>query len=372
MSAASADRSDRARCRWWALRLAEGVRADRVDRRRACARCRCWLCAVARARAGAGAAAGDPLSGFATNREVVWCSGQRRRFYRRPRTDSRALSRRHPSRLLCFRPNRQGRAVFACARFVRAASAATNRGRWFSRSGRPMADLSRSSPTADSTSWTSFVANASKSAPSPAIRAAAHGARQAQSSYATTNPPAMSSVPSDGGTPTTVSVSSSTAAIGIWPSFLPEGRRFLYLARSRSGTGGAVFLAEVGSEAQSRELVPSDTQAAYVEPGYLLFGRDARLFRQLFDVRTGEVSGDAVPVVDRLRYYDFAEAWRVLGLEDRLVGLSIRDRYVESIHVGHSQGDSSRHRWVHQDDIALRPCHRMAGAWCIPTSATAT
>jgi hypothetical protein len=119
--------------------------------------------------------------------------------------------------------------------------------------------------------------------------------------YGTTNPPAMWTVPSEGGTSTMVSASVSRGGVGFWPSFLPDGRRFLYLARSRSGPGGAVFLAEVGSYAESRELIPSDTQAAYVDAGYLVFGRDARLLRQLFDVRTGEVSGEAVPVVDQLR-----------------------------------------------------------------------
>ena len=160
--------------------------------------------------------------------------------------------------------------------------------------------------------------------------------------------------------------------VGFWPSFLPDGRRFLYLARSRSGTGGAVFLAEVGSEAQSRELVPSDTQAAYVEPGYLLFGRDARLFRQLFDVRTGEVSGDAVPVVDQLRTANVDE-----GLASSRPRGSARWPIDQgSIRRINSRGSLARGllrvRSVYQDGIARRPCHRMAGAWCIPTSATAT
>jgi hypothetical protein len=48
-------------------------------------------------------------------------------------------------------------------------------------------------------------------------------------------------------------------------------------------------------------LTASETQAIYVTAGYLLYGRDGQLVRQQFGVDARELSGDAVPVVDRLR-----------------------------------------------------------------------
>ena len=55
---ASGDRR-RARCHWWARRVAEGFRENGVARCRACTRCSCWRCAVARTCAGAGDSAGS-------------------------------------------------------------------------------------------------------------------------------------------------------------------------------------------------------------------------------------------------------------------------------------------------------------------------
>ena len=86
-----------------------------------------------------------------------------------------------------------------------------------------------------------------------------------------------------------------------WPSFLPDGRRFLYAARTKAEAVGTIYLASIDSDTDVRRVVTSDTQAVFVAPGYLLFGRDTRLLRQAFDVETGQLSGDAVPVVDRLR-----------------------------------------------------------------------
>jgi Tol biopolymer transport system component len=121
--------------------------------------------------------------------------------------------------------------------------------------------------------------------------------------YTTTNPPATLSVPAEGGTPTKMSVTSAGAdfVIASWPLFLPDGRQFLFSAPSGNGPEGAIFIAEVGSQGASRELIATDTQAVYLEPGYLLFGRNARLFRVAFNAQTGKVSGDAVPVVEQLR-----------------------------------------------------------------------
>ena len=121
--------------------------------------------------------------------------------------------------------------------------------------------------------------------------------------FATNNPQSVMRVSSQGGTPAPIRLSGAENQRGpiSWPSFLPDGRRFLYSARTKAGAVRAIYLASLESDTDVRMIVTSDTQAVFAAPGYLLFGRDTRLLHQAFDVHTGQVSGDAVAVVDRLR-----------------------------------------------------------------------
>jgi Tol biopolymer transport system component len=121
--------------------------------------------------------------------------------------------------------------------------------------------------------------------------------------FATTNPLSVMRVASQGGKPAPIRLSGAENHLGpiSWPSFLPDGRRFLYSVRTKAGAVGTIYLASIESDTDVRMVVTSDTQAVFVAPGYLLFGRDTRLLHQAFDVETGQVSGDAVAVVDRLR-----------------------------------------------------------------------
>jgi Tol biopolymer transport system component len=121
--------------------------------------------------------------------------------------------------------------------------------------------------------------------------------------YATTNPLGLMRVASQGGKPAPIRLSGEEDQRGpvSWPSFLPDGRTFLYSARTKEGAVATIFRASIESDTDARKVVTSDTQAVFVAPGYLLFGRDTQLLRQAFDVETGQVSGDAVVVVDRLR-----------------------------------------------------------------------
>ena len=121
--------------------------------------------------------------------------------------------------------------------------------------------------------------------------------------FATASPQSLMRVSSQGGKPAPVRLSGAENHLGpiSWPSFLPDGRRFLYSVRTKEGAVGTIYLASIESDTDVRRVVTSDTQAQFVAPGYLLFGRDTRLLRQPFDVETGQVTGDAVAVVDRLR-----------------------------------------------------------------------
>ncbi len=81
----------------------------------------------------------------------------------------------------------------------------------------------------------------------------------------------------------------------LWPSFLPDGKRYLYLVRRPDRTYH-IMLAEVGGVA--REVCPSDSFAQYVAPGHLVFARAGTLLAQRFDAATGRVEGEPVAIAE--------------------------------------------------------------------------
>jgi Tol biopolymer transport system component len=62
----------------------------------------------------------------------------------------------------------------------------------------------------------------------------------------------------------------------LWPSFLPDGQRFLYL--EKSSATGRLMLSEPGKA--PREVMSLDSNAQYLEPGYVLFAREGILLGQ--------------------------------------------------------------------------------------------
>ena len=80
------------------------------------------------------------------------------------------------------------------------------------------------------------------------------------------------------------------------PRFLPDGRTFLYLARSPRRGESEVLLGSVDG-APPRLVMKSETQAEYAS-GHLLFARESVLMAQPFDPGKGELTGPARPVVD--------------------------------------------------------------------------
>ena len=86
-----------------------------------------------------------------------------------------------------------------------------------------------------------------------------------------------------------------------FPSFLPDGRRYVFLARRPDGTG-TVMIAEVGKKPAS-VLFEGITSAQYVEPGYLVFARDGTLLGQRFDLSSARVLGEPFPIAEPVRYF---------------------------------------------------------------------
>ena len=111
-------------------------------------------------------------------------------------------------------------------------------------------------------------------------------------------------VPAAGGSP--ISVTELDKARGEtlhWaPWFLPDGRHFLYLARSASPETSGVYVGDLASKTR-KQVVAFATRAIYVKPGYLLFVRERTLMAQRFDTASLETMGDAIPVVEQIQAF---------------------------------------------------------------------
>jgi Tol biopolymer transport system component len=89
-----------------------------------------------------------------------------------------------------------------------------------------------------------------------------------------------------------------------WPVFLPDGKHFIYLAANFSGhlENNAIFLGSLDSQ-ERRLLVSTSANAAYAEPGYLLYLRDKTLVAQPFDRRSYVLSGEPHTLSDEELYF---------------------------------------------------------------------
>ncbi|MEO7145578.1 MAG: protein kinase [Bryobacteraceae bacterium] len=100
-----------------------------------------------------------------------------------------------------------------------------------------------------------------------------------------------------------------------WPDFLPDGRHFLYLARSTVREKSAICVGSIDDQPGTRrrnELVKVNSNGVYGpslggglwggRAGWLLFLRERTLFAQKFDAVNLKLEGEAVPVAERVGY----------------------------------------------------------------------
>jgi serine/threonine protein kinase/Tol biopolymer transport system component len=83
-----------------------------------------------------------------------------------------------------------------------------------------------------------------------------------------------------------------------YPSFLPDGKHYLFLVRtSDSESPAATYIGELDSK-ERRPLRGIASEAKYSPTGHIVFIRDGALMAQLFDVEDLKLSGEAFPVAD--------------------------------------------------------------------------
>jgi serine/threonine protein kinase len=83
-----------------------------------------------------------------------------------------------------------------------------------------------------------------------------------------------------------------------WPSFLPDGKHFVYWARSSRSQENRLYVGELGT-LQAKTLAKTDSMGVYTS-GYLLFMRDQNLMAQPFDPRRLELSGEPFPIAEHV------------------------------------------------------------------------
>jgi eukaryotic-like serine/threonine-protein kinase len=117
-------------------------------------------------------------------------------------------------------------------------------------------------------------------------------------------------VSAQGGTAQPVTVLGDGDRQHAHPTFLPDGRRFIYRSAGTPERSGLYIGAiDVAADAQSTDLLlPTDTAAALAlskdsGPSYLLFVRGQVLVAQAFDVSRGKLDGEATPVADGVGNY---------------------------------------------------------------------
>jgi Tol biopolymer transport system component len=85
-----------------------------------------------------------------------------------------------------------------------------------------------------------------------------------------------------------------------FPSFLPDGRHYLYWSKRRDGADRLMIAAQGDPP---RTVMPVSSNASYVDPGYLVYARDGTLLARRFDASRGEVSGDPVAIATPVNYF---------------------------------------------------------------------
>jgi Tol biopolymer transport system component len=82
-----------------------------------------------------------------------------------------------------------------------------------------------------------------------------------------------------------------------WPFFLPDGKRFVYIAWYSQGNESVIRLGELGTR-EAVTLTAGDSRVEYVEPGYLVYEKSNTLMAHPFDAKKGALTGDPFPLAE--------------------------------------------------------------------------
>jgi Tol biopolymer transport system component len=83
------------------------------------------------------------------------------------------------------------------------------------------------------------------------------------------------------------------------PYFLPDGQHFLFTSASAQPSNAAIYAGSINANDTVR-LVAAQSNAAYAEPGYLLYHREGTLYAQPFNPNRLALTGEAIRVADKM------------------------------------------------------------------------
>jgi eukaryotic-like serine/threonine-protein kinase len=114
------------------------------------------------------------------------------------------------------------------------------------------------------------------------------------------NRTALQKVSSSGGVPTAATVLGRGEVGHYRPSFLPDGRHFLFRGATGSETSGPIYLGSLDS-AERKLVLNADASNVVYTQGHLLFLRETTLMAQPFDLRRLALTSDAFPIAEQIQ-----------------------------------------------------------------------
>ena len=179
-------------------------------------------------------------------------------------------------------------------------------------------------------------------------------------------------VPAGGGTPEPVTkVDRANGEVAHSnPSFLPDGRQFLYTVTSEDIENSWIRVAELGS-AESRPLVKTNSNGVYVGVDgrdYFLFTREGVLLAQVFNAETLAMVGEPVSVTaERISEFvnsgssAFSAHFSVSATGTLVYRAGAGASRLSS--CGSTEPDGCWHRSVHPETTTTSSSRRMPGEW---------
>ena len=117
-----------------------------------------------------------------------------------------------------------------------------------------------------------------------------------------------------------------------WPQFLPDGKHYIFLAANFSGKPemNAIFLGLLDSP-DRKLLTASTANAAYVDPGYLVYLRDRTLVAQKFNSGKDALVGDAHVLSDEVLFLPQVDHAIFSATSDVLVAQTGKAAYLSQL-----------------------------------------
>jgi Tol biopolymer transport system component len=106
-------------------------------------------------------------------------------------------------------------------------------------------------------------------------------------------------VPASGGTPVPATALASREQGHLFPDFLPDGHRFVFLADAAVARDHTLRLGRLDST-ETTVLTQAVSNVVYAPPGHLLFVRGQALMAQEFDTRAGQLRGEPAVIAESL------------------------------------------------------------------------